>query len=99
YNKCNNSSNGEMMYHNQVIHFNQQISSSDALMKADKFSLYACFVVAAANGYSLDPSDEEIYLWPIDGKARLSKQAGAYVRRLIKTKQVKYADQAKLVYQ
>ncbi len=98
YNKCNNSTNGEMMYHNQVIHFNQQIASSDQLKKADKFSLYACFVVAAANGYSLDPSDEEVYLWPIDGKARLSKQAGAYVRRLMKTNQIKFAEQAKLVY-
>lgn len=98
YNKCNNSTNGEMMYHNQVIHFNQQIHSSDKLRQADKFSLYACFVVAAANGYSFDPLDEEVYLWPIDGKARLSRQAGAYVQKLSKTRQIKYADQAKLVY-
>lgn len=99
YNKCNNSDAGELMYHRQLVHFNQTISNDPNLTKADKFSLYACFVTAAVNGYSLDPQDDEVYLLAIKGKAHLWPQAGAKVRRLIRTRQIKSADQPKLVYE
>lgn len=99
YNKCNSSDSGELMYHRQLVHFNQTIANSDQLMKADPFSLYACFVTAAVNGYSLDPQDDEVYLIAIKGKAHLWRQAGAHVRRLQRTKQIKFAEQARIVYQ
>lgn len=99
YNKCNASDSGELMYHRQLVHFNQQISGSDQLKKADPFSLYACFVTAAVNGYSFDPEDDEIYLLSIKGKAHLWRQAGAHVRRLQRTRQIKFAEQARIVYQ
>lgn len=99
YNKCNSSDSGELMYHRQLVHFNQTISNSDQLMKADPFSLYACFVTAAVNGYSLDPQDDEVYLIAIKGKAHLWRQAGAHVRRLQRTRQIKFAEQARIVYQ
>lgn len=99
YNACHKEKVGELMYHRQVIHFKQAIANSDALQKCDPFSLYACFVTAAVNGYSLDPQDNEIYLIPRGGKAYLERQAGAHVRRLMRTNQIQYADQARLVYQ
>lgn len=99
YNKCNASDSGELMYHRQLVHFNQQIASNELLKKADPFSLYACFVTAAVNGYSLDPEDDEVYIIPLKGKAHLWRQAGAHVRRLQRTKQIKFAEQAKIVYQ
>ena len=98
YNACHKDKSGELMYHRQVVHFNQTISNSDALKACDQFSLYACFVTAAVKGYSLDPQDDEVYLLPIKGKAYLWPQAGAHVKRLMRTQQVQYADQAKIVY-
>jgi hypothetical protein len=60
--------------------------------------LYACFVTAAVNGYSFDPEDNEVYLIARGGKACLDRQAGAHVRRLIKTRQIQFAEQSKIVY-
>lgn len=98
YNACHREKIGELMYHRQVIHFKQAIVGNDKLKSADPFSLYACFATAAVNGYSLDPADGEVYLIPRDGKACLDRQAGAFVRRLIRTGQIQYCEQAKLVY-
>jgi recombinational DNA repair protein RecT len=98
YNLSHKSSQGDLMYHRQVVFFNQQISGNQQLAQSDKFSLYACFVTAAVNGYSFDPEDNEVYLVAYKGKATLMRQAGAHVRRLIKTNQVQYVEQAKLVY-
>ncbi|MDR0793975.1 MAG: recombinase RecT [Chitinophagaceae bacterium] len=99
FNACNPEKNGELMYHKQLVNVKQAIAGSDQLAKCDPFSIYACFVTAAVNGYSLDPQDGEVYLIPRDGNARLDIQAPAKVRRLMRTRQVQYADQAKLVYE
>jgi recombinational DNA repair protein RecT len=99
YNACHKDKNGELMYFRNVVHFKQQISTTPALQQCDQLSLYACFVTAAVNGYSLDPQDSEVYILPLKGKAYLWRQAGAHVRRLIRTNQIQYVDQAKLVYE
>jgi recombinational DNA repair protein RecT len=99
YNACNKEKNGELMYHRNVIHMKQAIANVPGLIECDPFSLYACFATAAVNGYSLDPGDDEVYLIPRGGKAYLQKQAGAHIRRLIRTGQIAHAEQAKLVYQ
>lgn len=99
YNACHREKAGELMYHRQVVYFKQAIAASDALKKADPFSLYACFLTLAVKNYSLDPEDSEVYLYTMGGKAVLKRQAGAHVRRLMETGQVFYADQAKLVYE
>lgn len=99
YNACHKEKVGELMYHRQVVHFKQAIANSDQLKSCEPFSLYACFATAAVNGYSLDPSDDEVYLIPRKGKAYLQRQAGAHVKRLIRSGQILYADQAKIVYQ
>lgn len=98
YNLANRSSDGDLMYHRQLVYFNQNIAASTQLQSADKFSLYACFITAAVKGYSFDPLDNEIYLVPRGGKACMQLQAGAYVRRLIQTQQAINCDQAKLVF-
>lgn len=98
YNACHKDKAGELMYHRNVVHFKQAISNSAELQKCDPLSLYACFVTAAVNGYSLDPQDSEVYLIPIKNKAYIWRQAGAHVKRLIRTGQIQYAEQAKLVY-
>jgi len=109
YNACNRSpdgkpgTEGEMMYHRQQIHFVQIIMADDktgaALRGCNPFSLYACFATAAANGYSLDPADNVVYMIPKGGKACLWRQAGAHVHRLIRTNQIRHAEQVQLVYQ
>jgi recombinational DNA repair protein RecT len=98
YNACNREKIGELMYHRNVIHFKQAITGSKQLSESDPFSLYACFATAAVNGYSLDPNDNEVYLIARGGKACLDRQAGAYIKRLMRTNQIHYAEQAKLVY-
>ena len=99
YNFTHAEKMGELMYHKQMIYFKQLIADSQYLQAADRFSLYACFVTCAVHGYSLDPADNEVYVVPIKGKAVLWRQAGAHVKRLQRTNQIKYADQAKLVYE
>jgi recombinational DNA repair protein RecT len=98
YNLANRSENGDLMYHRQLVYFNQNIAASTQLQNADKFSLYACFITAAVKGYSFDPLDNEIYLVPRGGKACMQLQAGAHVRRLIQTQQSTGCEQAKLVF-
>lgn len=98
YNFTHKSKVGEMMYHRQLIHFKQLIAESDKLKACDPFSLYACFLTAAVNGDSLDPNDEETYLIPLAGKARLWPQVKSRVKRLRNSGQVRFLDQAKLVY-
>ncbi len=99
YNFSHKDKVGELMYHRQMAHFTQLLTASEDLRKCDQFSLYACFVTAAVNGYSIDPADNEVYLVPLGGKAYLWRQAGAHVKRLMNSGQVQYVDQAKLVYQ
>lgn len=99
YNACHKEKAGDLMYHRNVIHFKAAIANSKDLANADRFSLYACFATAAVNGYSLDPADNEVYMIARGGKACLDRQAGAYVRRVVRTGQAQYFDQAKLVYQ
>jgi recombinational DNA repair protein RecT len=98
YNLSNGSTQGDLMYHRQLVYFNQSIAGMPALQNCDNLSLYACFVTAAVKGYSFDPMDNEIYLVPRGGKACMQLQAGAYVRRLIQTKQATGCEQAKLVF-
>lgn len=102
YNACNPGNQGEMMYHRQQIHFTQAIMADDktgaALRACNPFSLYAVFATAAANGYSLDPADNTVYIIPKGGVARLWRQAGAHVHRLMRTNQIAFADQVQIVY-
>lgn len=99
YNYTHPEKVGELMYHKQLIYFKQLIAESSGLQGVDPFSLYACFVTAGVHGYSFDPADNEIYMVPLKGKAVLWRQAGAHVKRLIRTNQIMYADQPKLVYE
>lgn len=99
YNYCNPNKVGELMYHRQLINFKQLLGQSEYLRGCDPFSLYACFVTAAAQGYSLDPADNEVYMVPLKGKAVLWRQAAAHVKRLMNTNQILYADQAKIVFE
>lgn len=99
YNLSHPGSMGEMVYHRQMIAFTQAIQASQDLQKADKFSLYACFVTAGVKGYSLDAADGECYLIPRGGKAYLQVQAPAHVRRLQQSGQVLSFDQPKIVYE
>jgi recombinational DNA repair protein RecT len=98
YNLTHKSKDGSLMYHRQLIHFNQIIANNPDLKECDGFTLYACFLTAAVNGDSFDPHDEETYLIPLKGKAYLWPQTKALVKRLRNSGQVKYADQVKLVY-
>lgn len=99
YNTTHKDQMGELMYHRQLVYLKQLINSSDQLKACDPFSIYACIVTAAVHGYSLDPTEDEVYIIPRGGKAYIQKQAGAYVRRLMRTNQIVMADQAVLVYQ
>ena len=98
YNACHKDKLGELIYHRNVVYFKQAIAASDQLQKADPFSLYACFLTVGVKNYSLDPEDNEVYLYTMGGKAVLKRQAGAHVRSLMECGQIKYAEQAKLVY-
>ena len=98
YNATHKDKNGELQYSKQMVHFKQLVHGSQHLAKCNKFSLYACFLTCAVNGYSLDPADNEVYLVPIKDKCNIWKQAGAHVKRLMRTDQIIRADQAVLVY-
>jgi hypothetical protein len=98
YNICNKSNLGELAYWRQVAHFTQLINASTELQKVDKFSVYACLTTLAIKDWSCDPLDDEVYLLALKGKAVIWPQAGAHIKRLIKSKQIVYADQPKFIY-
>lgn len=98
YNHCHKGKDGELMYQRQMMHFNQAIANSDGLKKCSPFSLYAVLMNAAVKGYSLAPEDDEVYLIPRGGKAVMQLQAGAHVKRLMRTSQITFANQVQLVF-
>lgn len=98
YNATHKGQNGELVYHRQLLHVKQLIAASQPLQLCDPFSIYACFVTAAVQGWSLDPQDNECYLVPLKGKAVLWPQTPAKVRRILESQQAKFFDQARLVY-
>lgn len=98
YNTCNANADGELMYHRNLVFIKQAISGFGN-QKVDPFSVYACITTMAVDGLSAAPIDEEVYLYPKDGKMFLQKQAGAYVKRLVKTGQVKEVVKVNLVYE
>lgn len=98
YNSCHKQKIGELVYARQCMFFQQALTANLDLAKCDRFSLYACFLTVSVKGWSLDPQDDEVYIIPRGGKACIDRQAGAYVRRLIETGQIKAAGQPVLVF-
>ena len=99
YNACNRDGMGELIYARNLAHFKQALNAMPDLANADRFSIYACLMTIAVNGYSVDPADNEIYLIPRGGKMCIQKQAPAHIKRLQRTEQIAYAEQAILVYE
>lgn len=89
----------ERVYANSVLHFTKIVSESDALSKCDPLSLYACFSTSATMDASFDPLANELSLVPLKGKAALWPQASLKVRRIIQTKQAKFFEQTRFIYQ
>ena len=69
------------------------------ISNVDPFSVYACLCTIYAYNYSAKPDDEEIYLVPFKGKLNIVRQAGAHVKRLTETGQIKRVINTSLVYQ
>lgn len=99
YNVCNPGGMGDLIYARNLAHFKQALQGSSDLRATEPFSIYACLMTIAVNGYSVDPQDGEIYLIPRGGKMCLQKQAPAHIKRLQRTNQIKDAGQAILVYE
>jgi recombinational DNA repair protein RecT len=99
YNVCNGGSNGEFMYQRNLVFLQQILNSTDHFKNCSAFSVYAVMTTIAAYGYSADPADGHIYLIPRSGKLCVSKQAGAHLLRLYKTKQITYNSEATLIYE
>lgn len=99
YNVCNPGGMGDLIYARNLAHFKQALQGSSDLRATEPFSIYACLMTIAVNGYSVDPQDGEIYLIPRGGKMCLQKQAPAHIKRLQRTNQIKDAGNAILVYE
>ncbi len=99
YNACNEGGNGEFMYGRNLVFLQQALNSTDSFRKCNPFSVYQVMTTIAAYGYSVDPADNEIYLIPRDGRLCISKQAGAHLKRLYKTKQIVYNGEPTLIYE
>lgn len=99
YNACNSGGNGEFMYQRNLVFLQKILNSSDSFKKCSPFSVYECLTTIAAYGWSCDPADDHIYLIPRDGRLCISRQAGARLQRLYKTKQVVQNEVATLIYE
>lgn len=103
YNACHPTEDGELMYHRNLVFIKQAIAGfkdkQGATIAVDPFSVYACITTMAVYGYSAAPIDEEVYLYPLDGKMFLQRRAGAYVKRLITTGQIASVLLVNLVYE
>ena len=99
YNACNPGGNGEFMYERNLVFLQAIINSTDHYKNCSPFSVYACMTTIAAFGYSCDPADGHIYFIPRNGKLCISKQAGAHLLRLYKTKQIVFNSEPTLIYE
>lgn len=98
YELATQKKDGVLAYQAQVISFRQLIQASADLQKCTVESLYKCFIQASIKGYSLDVADQQCYMYPYGAVATLQPQAGAFVEKLKRNKQILHSDQAKLVY-
>ena len=98
YELASQKKDGVLAYQAQVISFRQLIQASADLQKCTIESLYKCFIQASIKGYSLDVADQQCYMYPYGAVATLQPQAGAFVEKLKRNKQILHSDQAKLVY-
>lgn len=98
YELASKKKDGILAYQAQVISFRQCIANNSELAKCSVESLYKCFIQASIKGYSLDVADQQCYLYPYGTVATLQPQAGAFVEKLKRNRQILYSDQAKLVY-
>ena len=99
YNACNEGGNGQFMYDRNLVFLQQILNSTPAFKDCNAFSVYAVMTTIAAYGYSVDPQDDHIYLIPREGRLCISKQAGAHLMRLYKTKQIVYNGEPTLIYE
>jgi recombinational DNA repair protein RecT len=98
YNSCNPGENGEFMFNRNLVHLQQILNSTAAFKACTPFSVYACMTTIAAYGYSCDPADDHVYFVPREGRLCISKQAGAKLLRLYKSKQIVYNGEPTLIY-
>lgn len=98
YELASQKKDGILAYQSQVISFRQLFQANAELTKCTMDSLYKCFIQASIRGYSLDQADQQCYMYPYGAVATLQPQAGAFVEKLKRNKQILHSDQAKLVY-
>jgi len=99
YELASGKKDGILAYQSQFISFRQCIQANTELAKCTIDSLYKCFIQAAIRGYSLDAADQQCYMYPYGAVATLQPQAGAFIEKLKRNKQISHCDQVKFVYQ
>lgn len=62
FNDVHGRKDGDLMYHAEKFHFMKRLSETPALQQCSRLSLYGCFMDAAVNGLSFDPSKKLAYV-------------------------------------
>lgn len=103
--------NGEIRYEAEKFHFAKLLQEKADLQQCTKLSLYGCFLDAAVNGLSFDPSAKHLYVVSFNVNVG-TKQSPVWEKRAtlmvsgigelmmrMKQGQIRYADNPVLVYE
>lgn len=88
----------EIVYQQEKFNFLKAVTSNKALAQCDPMSLYGCFIDAAVNGLSFDPSKKHLYLVPYANKAQLMISPYGELLTRMRAGQIRHADNPVLVY-
>lgn len=88
----------DVVFEQEKFNFVKLVNNNAALAKCEPLSLYGCFMDAAVNGLSFDPTKKHLYLVPYAGKATLMVSPYGELLTRQRAGQIMYADNPVLVY-
>lgn len=89
----------QIVYEQEKFNFLKVVTSNPTLSKCEPMSLYGCFMDAAVNGLSFDPTKKHVYLVPYSNKATLMISPYGELLTRMRAGQIRYADNPILVYE
>lgn len=89
----------QIVYEQEKFNFLKAVTSNATLSKCEPLSLYGCFMDAAVNGLSFDPSKKHLYLVPYANKAQLMISPYGELLTRMRAGQIRHADNPVLVYE
>lgn len=88
-----------IIYEQEKFNFLKIIADSPKIAACDPLSIYGCFLDAAVNGLSFDPTKKHLYLVPYGNKVKLEVSPYGELLQRMRAGQIRHADNPVLIYE